>query len=262
MPRQKEDKRGGSPFNFQAAKDNNLIGKKLSETRKSRKLTLDDVSELLKTRGIDIGKGAVSKWELGQNVPSGYQLAALCDIFDIADPVLFFTGRQLLNDEGLRKVSEYKKDLINTGCYAPEPVITEVIYINMPVQLMAASAGTGNFLDGDNFEMVSFPENSVPAGADFGIRVSGDSMEPVYQNGQIVWVKQCSSLCPGEVGIFTYDGDGYIKMYSERVPEDVERFTDSQGITHMQPVLISYNKKYQPIIVTADKAFQIVGKVL
>ena len=31
--------------------------------------------------------------------------------------------------------------------------------------------------------MISFPEDKVPDGADFGIRVSGDSMEPVYHDG-------------------------------------------------------------------------------
>ena len=31
--------------------------------------------------------------------------------------------------------------------------------------------------------------SSVPAGAEFGIYVSGDSMEPRYHSGQIVWVR-------------------------------------------------------------------------
>ena len=42
--------------------------------------------------------------------------------------------------------------------------------------------------------MVSFPEKSVPKGADFGVRVSGDSMEPVYHDGQIVWVEECETV--------------------------------------------------------------------
>ena len=54
-------------------------------------------------------------------------------------------------------------------------------YIEMPVSNLAVSAGTSEFLNEGNFEVVSFPEKSVPKGADFGVRVSGDSMEPVYQ---------------------------------------------------------------------------------
>lgn len=64
----------------------------------------------------------------------------------------------------------------------------------MPVSNLAVSAGTGEFLEEGNFEMVSFPEKSVPKGADFGVRVSGDSMEPVYHDGQIVWVEECETL--------------------------------------------------------------------
>ena len=112
--------------------------------------------------------------------------------------------------------------------------------------------------------MVSFPESSVPEGAEFGLRVSGDSMEPVYHDGQIVWVQQCDRVGVGEVGIFIYDGDGYIKVYNEQMPHEVDRedFTDSYGNVHMQPIMISYNQKYQPRYVSAHSNFQVVGRVL
>ena len=64
---------------------------------------------------------------------------------------------------------------------------------------------TGAFLAEGNFEMISFPESSIPDGAEFGVRVSGDSMEPVYHDGQIVWVQQCETLRTGEVGVMIYD---------------------------------------------------------
>ena len=132
----------------------------------------------------------------------------------------------------------------------------------MPVSYLAASAGTGAFLDEGNFEMVSVLKNTIPVGAEFGIRVSGDSMMPTYCDGQIVWIQQCQTLNPGEVGIFIYDGEGYIKSYEEQEPEDREAFTDSYGICHMQPVMVSYNPKYPPRVVLPDVRFEIVGRVL
>ena len=78
----------------------------------------------------------------------------------------------------------------------------------MPVSNLSVSAGTGSFLDEGSFERVSFPVTSVPQGADFSVRVSGDSMEPVYHDGQIIWVKRCDRVNPGEVGVFIYDGEG------------------------------------------------------
>ena len=140
----------------------------------------------------------------------------------------------------------------------------DIKYIDMPVSSLAVSAGTGEFLEEGNFEMISFPESSVPAGAEFGIRISGDSMEPVYHDGQIVWVQQCDRVPVGQVGVFIYDGQGYLKVYDEQEPDetDAEYFTDSYGNVHMQPVMISCNQKYEPRVISAHAGFQVVGRVL
>ena len=252
-------------FNFSEAREQNRLGQKLTELRKERKMTMDDLQVQLHARGIDVGRTAICKWELGQNVPGGYQLLALCDVFDLDDPLLFFTDRSELNNEGLRKIAEYKKVLIASGLYAPEAPEEEeeeCAVIRMPVHLLSVSAGTGNFLDEDNFEMEEFPEDSVPRGADFGVRVHGDSMEPVYHDGQIVWVKKSERIRRGEVGVFCYDGDGYLKMFDEKTPDDPEEFTDSRGVLHPQSVLVSYNSNYDPIEISPESAFQIVGRVL
>lgn len=42
------------------------------------------------------------------------------------------------------------------------------------------------FRDENCFEMVRFPVSTVPDDADFGVSVSGDSMERVYYDGQIM----------------------------------------------------------------------------
>ena len=85
-----------------------------------------------------------------------------------------------------------------------------------------------------------------------------------YHDGQIVWVQPCDHLRVGEVGIFTYDGEGYIKVYGTQMPEAEQReaYTRSDGTLSPQPVLISYNAKYPPRVVLADMGFQIVGRVL
>ena len=60
----------------------------------------------------------------------------------------------------------------------------------MPVSYLTISAGIGSFLDGGSFKMVSFPASAVTDGADFDMRVSGDSRESVYHDGQSIWEKQ------------------------------------------------------------------------
>ena len=87
----------------------------------------------------------------------------------------------------------------------------------------------------------------VPEEADFGLRISGDSMEPQFINGQIVWVKQQNYLEDGEIGIFFLDGSGYIKKLQDN--------KDGHN-------LISLNKAYKPIPIVEDSNFMIFGKVI
>lgn len=44
---------------------------------------------------------------------------------------------------------------------------------------LPVSAGTGQFLDSDRFSEIEVGAE-VAASADFGVRVAGDSMEPLY----------------------------------------------------------------------------------
>ena len=250
-------------------RENNYIGIRIQQARTSRGLSRGAFAELLFNYGITVHRQGLWKWEVGGTVPNAYQLIAICHALEIEDGIEYFTGAPKrddeLNEAGMKKVAEYRKDLVATGLYKPRRMpASEVLYVEVDIGILGASAGTGDFLDEGGFEKVSFPESAVPKNADFGIRVDGNSMEPVYHDGQIVWVKRCDRLSPGDVGIFTYDGSGYIKQYSESEPEEADReaFTDSEGVIHPQPVLISYNREYAPIRISPHVPFGIVGRVL
>ena len=258
----------GDLYNAATEQQNNVVGQRIAHARNTMGLSLTQFSTLLEDFGVSVTKGAISKWELGKAIPSAYQLLAVSQALQMDTDIATFmsTGpKPELNAEGLKKVAEYKADLIASGKYKPQTKHRSIIkYIDMPVSNLAVSAGTGEFLDEGNFEMVSFPESAIPHGAEFGIRVNGDSMEPTYHHGQIVWVQQCDHVAVGEVGIFIYDGDGYMKVYDEQEPAETirEDFMDSYGTVHMQPVLLSYNQKYEPRVISAQAGFQVVGRVL
>ena len=224
--------KNGVRYSAETEKRNNVIGTRLSEELKNRKLSKKEFCTTLKNFGVDVSQSALGKWTNGLTVPNAYQLLAICYALDLEDGLAAFTGEHtpLLNEVGAEKVRAYREDLIATGKYNPMPTPTNTIrYIDKPVSNLRVSAGTGSFLDEDNFEMVSFPENAIPAEADFGVRVSGNSMEPVYHDGQIVWVERCETLSIGQIGVFVYDGEGYLKSYGEREPDESDRdaFTDS-----------------------------------
>ena len=252
-----------------AARDSNEVGLILAAVRKKNGYSLVAFSELLYNYGVDVSDKGISKWEKGYTAPSIYQLVAICYALNIKEGPSYFTKNfqkpALLNDIGQKKVAEYEMDLIASRRYQPdaeEPA--EIDYIMMPVSELPVSAGLGAFLEGEMFQHIQVPASSVPAGAEFGIYVSDDSMEPRYHNGQIVWVKRCEELECGDIGIFVYDDCGYLKKYDEHTPDktQAEFLTDSYGVVHNQPVLVSLNTKYSPIIISPEQRFEIVGKVL
>ncbi len=59
---------------------------------------------------------------------------------------------------------------------------------------LPVSAGTGNFIDSSNYEIISLPQNKVPDDTDYALRISGDSMEPLYHDGQYVFIKSVESF--------------------------------------------------------------------
>ena len=253
---------------YNAAKEgpNNVFGMRIDEDRKRAGLSLPEFSALLNQYGVTMSPSGINKWTKGSALPNAYQLLAVCYALDLETDLSYFCAGYVpaLNDEGLAKIKEYRDDLIASGRYKPHTKTTAIRYIEKPVSNLAVSAGIGEFLDDCNLEMISFPENTVPDKADFGIQVSGDSMEPVYHDGQIVWIQRCENLMPGEVGVFIYDGKGYLKVYTEQEPdlEQTEDYTDSYGCIHMQPVLISYNQAYEPMAINLETEFRIVGRVL
>ena len=75
------------------------------------------------------------------------------------------------------------------------------------------SAGLGSFLDSSPSQSVTLEVNEITDRADYAVRVSGDSMEPRFFDGDIVIVESCGDIPVGKVGIFLYNGESYIKKY-------------------------------------------------
>ncbi len=262
------DARRGGHYDAGAEYARNTIGKKLAEGRRRRGLSQGEFASLLGDFGIRIGLRGYAKWETGETVPNAYQLLAIYHALQPPEGESWLSGGEApLNEEGLRKLGEYREDLMASGRYKPAARVADnaVEYREALLSRLRPSAGPGNFLEEENFEKRLFPADSIPAGADFAVRVDGSSMEPVYRDGQLLWIQLCRSLRVGEVGLMCYDGNSYIKVYGEQPPSEELKpwFTDSEGKVFPQPVLISYNKEqYPPVPVHPEKGFAVVGRVL
>lgn len=108
---------------------------------------------------------------------------------------------------------------------------------------LPVSAGTGVYLDGSKAERVSVPNNTKTMEADYALRISGNSMEPKFHNGDILLVQNAESVEVGETGIFLLDGNGFFKIYGG------DR-------------LISLNPDYGPILLKDFTDVQCRGRVI
>ncbi len=111
---------------------------------------------------------------------------------------------------------------------------------------MPVSAGPGTFLDGEDYELIKVG-NEVPVKTSFGVKISGNSMEPRYLNQQIIWIQRTEELSDGEIGIFLLNGSAYCKKLQD----------NSKGLS-----LISLNTEYAPIKISEEDQFYVFGRVL
>ena len=106
-----------------------------------------------------------------------------------------------------------------------------------------AAAGAGTALDSAAGEQVFVRIGRMSARAREIIRVNGDSMLPMFEDGQLVYVEEAARLHPGEVGVFVVNGTGYIKEYQD-------------GRLH------SINPAYRDILLSEEDDIRCFGRVL
>lgn len=186
-------------------------------------------------------------------------IIAICDTLNISADELF-NGRivqrknveqvSLTNEQfdllnNFNKLSKFNQETVEImvdrmvkGCQ------TIIKTLAQPVFLLAASAGTGQFLDSDDYELVDFPEDVVPRESNFGVRVAGDSMEPEYPDGSVVFVKKVKTINPGDVGVFILNDEAYLKILGK------------------DNTLQSINPKYKDIHLREFDDLRLVGKVV
>lgn len=255
------------------------IGATIAKYRKAQKMSQSELAQKLVSYGLNPSAASVSSWEKNVSVPNAIQIFAICEVLGIKDIYTEFISSEGsllggLNSEGIRKAVEYISLLKLSGEFKEQQIaLPEVVSIPKIQKTAAkksegqkerreektakqvrlirlydlpASAGTGQFLDGENYSEVEAGLDT-PGAANFGIRIAGNSMEPRYLDGQVAWVKKSEMLSDGEIGIFLLNGEAYIKKLYVR--ED--------GVS-----LISLNPDYKPIHVTENDTFITIGKVL
>lgn len=136
---------------------------------------------------------------------------------------------------------EYDRCLSSVDQAHEERAAYNVIYLPYPDN--RASAGTGDEFLSDVTRSISVKENRLTIRADLVIKVDGNSMEPVYSDGDMVLVHQQPAVDIGAIGLYAANGKGYIKK---------------QG----KDRLISINPDYPDIMPKKNYAYKCFGQVI
>ena len=215
---------------------------KLKARRKELKLTQKEIAEQL---GISFQ--AYSAWERGVKEPSKEKVFQLENILKV--PKGYFTQIEIvrlyhsLSKQGQEKVVLYARNLSQEEQVQKVTAMPERLYEYRVYERMSAGIGASVY-DDQNFDTVYFNEELAH---DFASWVSGDSMEPKYQNGSVALIRETG---------FDYDGAVYAvvcnnQTYIKRV------YREENGLR-----LVSINPTYQDIFISYEEDPRIVGIIV
>lgn len=146
-----------------------------------------------------------------------------------------------LNPTRQTKVYNFATDQLNEQRVEETPAIYHTVQV-----YSLLSAGTG-IVDLDPTDTTEIELNGHVPPHDLAFEVRGDSMEPVFENGEIVFVKKTQDIHNGQIIAVQINEEAFIKKVY--INDD-----------HMR--LVSLNKKYEDIIANENDDIRVVGKVL
>lgn len=246
------------------------------EYKKVISATLNELLQLSGKKQIDITRqtgipaSTLTGYFKGTRLPSPVNVQKLADFFNVlksdVDPrfkkisesdtdglrIRLLSKYEKLNTENKKKVVDYADNKLKDQKRQQNKIhpINEddnTYYVDV---LGSVSAGTGEWLTDEQHEEVMV--NNEPPAHDFALRVNGDSMTPIFSDGQIIYVNKIydtEEVRNNQFVIAELNGDSYVKKIV---------FDDNRKNCR----LISLNKKYADIEIKKSDDFKIVGVVI
>ena len=224
----------------------NTFGNKLKEARKAKQLTQKQLADKIGAK-----HNSISDWENDKNKPDPDTIELLCGVLEITPNYLLTTSEddfspyEKLLIKKHRFISRYSPDgkklveyILNHEYRLAEELKQRLDELSGKAEIIAeyksakmdsaapkryiqyyqrlASAGTGQIVfDTPPTDLIEIPDTPNYHNASYAIGVNGDSMEPLYSDGDILLVEKVESIDAGEIGIFMVDGESYVKKLGE-----------------------------------------------
>jgi len=239
---------------------------------KSKEIFSANLENLMSSRGIDRNKlcsdlglkyTTVRDWLKGITYPRIGKIELLADYFGVNKSDLIEDKAQevkelkiptsplvhKITEKVVRLSTPRKQKVLN---YANEQLkeqnnkvitIEENLFEYRVFEKLAAGNGYSYFNDG-NYDTVFYNKD---LDHDFASWVFGDSMEPNFQNGEVVLIKETGFDYDGAVYAVDWDGQTYIKKV----------YREPDGLR-----LVSLNPKYKDKFAPFEEDPRIIGKIV
>lgn len=193
----------------------------IKSRRKELNLTLEQVGDL-----VGVGKSTVRKWETG-------------DIENMKrDKIVKLAKALKVSPSYIMGIDEEQPQL-ETLPVKKIPVVSQI------------SAGLPIYSEENLIDYIYFATNKLNSDKEeFGLKVSGDSMDKIFQDGDIVVVEKDSVVENGQLGVVMVNG------YNATVKRI--RYNDDQIILIPE----SNNSNHYPQVYNAKDEVKIVGRVV
>ncbi|MGL4690458.1 MAG: S24 family peptidase [Leuconostoc mesenteroides] len=197
---------------------------------------------------------SVSEWEKGKYTPKIGVLNDIAEIFNVSITDLMNKDLSLETEsrDGLLRIYDKLKPNRQKIVYetAEQQYNEQNNVIELPtnneVEIHGVvSAGTGEYLLDGKPELVPY-DGEVPP-HDFALVVNGDSMLPLFEDKQIIFVNKTKDVRSGQIVIADYDQQAYVKKLIK----------DDNGCR-----LVSLNKKYDDMPIDDNHEMSIFGVVV
>lgn len=229
--------------------------KSLMDERGLKQVDILRLSEpFQKKLGIKISKSHLSQYVNGKSSPDQHKLYLLAQTLDVSEAWLMgydvSEKNEAYNDDIsliYNELDKPRKKIVYE--FAEDQLFkqrgTYPIFENVSIYGYT-SAGTGEILEEyEEIDEIAYEGNAPKH--DYALYVKGDSMLPLFSDGQIIFIKKSIEAYNNQIIIAYLNGESYVKKLVKT--DDTVK-------------LISLNKEYKDIIIKADDEFNVLGVVI
>ena len=240
------------------------FGTRLKARREQLGITQPQLAEML-----GVSKGAIGNYETDANSPKATILFKVFDVLKCDANYLFqdemgnsypmkVSYDEYESIKKYRNLDDHGKELVNYTLDKETERIEKYGKLGeasrpvtaFPMRLISyyfknASAGTGQLvIDNLPDKDIEIPDKPEYRNVSYAIGVNGSSMEPAFQDGDILLVEATREIEIGDIGIFQINNECFVKKLGEKE-------------------LISLNKDYKniPLDETAATLGKVIGKL-